>query len=416
MLESLLLSLPRELDYEVILVDDASTDGTREWLQTLKDPRIQTVLNHSNLGYARTNNVGVRLARGELIVLLNNDLLFEPGWLEPMLEILLSPCLNAGLVGNVQYRVADGRLDHAGVRLNAVGQLEHIKDLPGENVSYTKVLAVTGACMLLRKADLVAQGGFDEQYLNGCEDIDLCFKIRATHKAIYVAIGSRIRHHVGLSRESSALSNEHNSRNLFGNWRRTIKQELISLWATLLKSGPAAYANYLQGHLDPDFMGTPRTAAGVIAEAMLLRQEYRWARDLDETDPNVEIVDRCSSKGLLFVPNLNGYTLKESVEFTFENVCSVRNFYICGYTLDDCSQRPIAISIKINDIQHQTFFLKTGRNVNVGIIDPILLQGIINRFKVDAHFVDAPGQNTGDAGNTLVITHIVVDDHMVSDF
>jgi GT2 family glycosyltransferase len=329
MLESLLLSLPRELDYEVILVDDASTDGTREWLQTLKDPRIQTVLNHSNLGYARTNNVGVRLARGELIVLLNNDLLFEPGWLEPMLEILLSPCLNAGLVGNVQYRVADGRLDHAGVRLNAVGQLEHIKDLPGENVSYTKVLAVTGACMLLRKADLVAQGGFDEQYLNGCEDIDLCFKIRATHKAIYVAIGSRIRHHVGLSRESSALSNEHNSRNLFGNWRRTIKQELISLWATLLKSGPAAYANYLQGHLDPDFMGTPRTAAGVIAEAMLLRQEYRWARDLDETDPNVEIVDRCSSKGLLFVPNLNGYTLKESVEFTFENVCSVRNFYIC---------------------------------------------------------------------------------------
>jgi hypothetical protein len=60
--------------------------------------------------------------------------------------------------------------------------------------------------------------------------------------------------------------------------------------------------------------------------------------------------------------------------------------------------------------------LKTGRNVNVGIIDPILLQGIINRFKVDAHFVDAPGQNTGDAGNTLVITHIVVDDHMVSDF
>jgi GT2 family glycosyltransferase len=106
MLESLQASLPANLDYEIILVDDASTDGTREWLQQLNVPRVHTILNPLNGGYARANNTGVALARGEILGLLNNDLLFEPGWLEPMLDILGLPALNAGLVGNVQVRAA----------------------------------------------------------------------------------------------------------------------------------------------------------------------------------------------------------------------------------------------------------------------------------------------------------------------
>lgn len=173
MLESLLASLPIDLDYELIFVDDASTDGTREWLQQLHIPLIHKILNPHNMGYARANNAGVDLARGEILGLLNNDLLFAPGWLEPMLDILRSPELNAGLMGNVHYRVADGQLDHAGILLNAHAQFEHMQALAEAPVPYSKVLAVTGACMLLRKADFAAQGGFDEHFVNGCEDVDL---------------------------------------------------------------------------------------------------------------------------------------------------------------------------------------------------------------------------------------------------
>ena len=80
LLESLQASLPADLDYEVILVDDASTDGTREWLGPLDRPRVRKILKALNGGYARANNAGVGLARGEFLGLLNNDLLFEPGW------------------------------------------------------------------------------------------------------------------------------------------------------------------------------------------------------------------------------------------------------------------------------------------------------------------------------------------------
>ena len=125
-------------------------------------------------GFAKTNNAGVRQAAGQILGLLNNDLLFEPGWLEPMLAVLESPVLNAGCVGNVQYRVADGALDHAGVRLSCTGQFEHIQRLPEIGPGYARVLAVTGACLLMRKADFERAGGFDEVFVNGCEDVDLC--------------------------------------------------------------------------------------------------------------------------------------------------------------------------------------------------------------------------------------------------
>lgn len=188
MLASLQATIPPGLVHEIILIDYFSTDGTWAWLATLDgDPHIKTLLNPRNLGYAKTNNRAASVATGEVLALLNNDLLFEPGWLEPMLHILLSPTLYAGLVGNVQYRVVDGKLDHGGVLLNLNAQFGHIQTLAEDAPLHTKALTVTSACMLLRKVD------FDEQFVNDCEDIDLCFKLRTAGKAIYVATPPRRR-------------------------------------------------------------------------------------------------------------------------------------------------------------------------------------------------------------------------------
>ena len=77
-------TVPAGIDYEIILVDDGSTDGTREWLAALSDP-FRTRLNEANLGYAAANNRGAELATGERLFLLNNDLILNPGWLQPML-------------------------------------------------------------------------------------------------------------------------------------------------------------------------------------------------------------------------------------------------------------------------------------------------------------------------------------------
>ena len=78
-------SLERTLagwDYEWILIDDGSTDGTRDWLRSLPaDGRVRTVLNDTPRGYAANNNLGVELARAPLLCLLNNDTFLTPGWL-----------------------------------------------------------------------------------------------------------------------------------------------------------------------------------------------------------------------------------------------------------------------------------------------------------------------------------------------
>ena len=280
MLISLLASLPPGLDYEIILVDDFSTDGTRDWLATLSHPRIKVVLNPENLGYAASNNAGARLASGELLSLLNNDLLLAPGWLEPMAYVLRHPGLNAGLVGNVQYRVDDGQLDHAGVRLNRRGQFEHIQSLPHNEVGYQRSLALTGACLLVRKNDFSRAGGFDEGFVNGCEDYDLGFKIRKTGKQLFVATTSRIRHHVSLSRNQNTLQDLRNSRRLYARWRSKIKLNLASELAALSKPPPVFCGSHAKSLPQICAAPTHYSRAMITSEKILTSEESHWARIL----------------------------------------------------------------------------------------------------------------------------------------
>jgi GT2 family glycosyltransferase len=276
MLESLLASLPSDLVYEVILVDDFSTDGTRAWLATLDHPRIKTLLNPENLGYAASNNAGACLASGELLALLNNDLLLARGWLEPMAYVLRHPGLNAGLVGNVQYRVDDGQLDHAGVRLNHRGQFEHIQSLPHNEVGYQRSLALTGACLLIRKADFSSAGGFDDGFVNGCEDYDLCFKTRKAGKQLFVATASQVRHHVSLSRAQHNLQDLRNSRRLYAKWRDIIKSNLAT---ELAKSPDPTHYFCKNKNTFPETKNQsqkPYTSALKTAEYILLKEESEW--------------------------------------------------------------------------------------------------------------------------------------------
>ena len=108
MLATLRATLPTGLAHEIILVNDASTDNTRQWLANLTVPGLRVVQNDSNMGFARAVNAGVAHAKGKVLALLNNDLVLTPSWLEPMLDVIHNPWLHAGVVGNVQRRVADG--------------------------------------------------------------------------------------------------------------------------------------------------------------------------------------------------------------------------------------------------------------------------------------------------------------------
>jgi GT2 family glycosyltransferase len=416
MLATLQATIPDGLAHEIILIDDGSTDGTRAWLQTVLGPHIKTLLNAVNVGFAKTNNTAAAVAAGNVLALLNNDLLLEPGWLAPMLHTLQSPALNAGLVGNIQHRVADGALDHAGVVLNASAQFVHVQTLADHAPAVTKVLSVTGACVLMRKADFDAVGGLDESFVNGCEDIDLCFKLRAAGKAIYVANDSRIRHHVSLSRKVNNHQNQRNSRTLFSKWRKEIKQELTSVWAKLLLADPQAYADQISGRLSPVFLSTPHTAARVLAEAMLHREEAQWSRDLGAKDSNADIATRCHFAGLRYSGGLQAYTMAPVAEVALHGVAFVSNFFVCGRLVGGAPRQDISITIAVNGIQRQTFRLANERNFNVGIVYPVQLVGATNVFRVTVNFVNDAGQPLGDASAELLVTHLVIDDKVVLEW
>lgn len=210
MLESLERTVQWD-DCEVILVDDGSTDGTRAFLETLKArPNYKIVLNDQNLGFAKSNNRGVAVAQSDTLVLINNDLLFSDGWLEPMLE-LLETLPDVGAVGNVQRNLRTNLVDHAGIFFDLEGMPTHAHKnrCNPPRGKWIERNAVTAACLAIKRSTFLEVGGFDESYRNGFEDVDLSMKLRKRGFRLYVALRSVIGHHISVS----PGRNENNERN-----------------------------------------------------------------------------------------------------------------------------------------------------------------------------------------------------------
>lgn len=226
MLVSLRATVPSALDWEIIFIDDGSTDGTPAWLASLNEGNIRSARNPCNQGFAVTVNRGVEMARGELIVLLNNDLVLTKRWLEPMLVVHRRLGSKAGAIGNCQIASGTGLLDHAGICINLKGKPEHIRTrwsgTPLDCVSgYRRVVAATGACLLLSRQLWTDLNGFDTRFVNGCEDVDLCLRALAARKTNAVAIRSTVIHHVSSS-PGRKLRDEINTYRLTLKWQDTL--------------------------------------------------------------------------------------------------------------------------------------------------------------------------------------------------
>ena len=208
MLASLRATLPEDLEHEIIFIDDGSTDGTRDWLATLPPP-CRAILNERNLGFAASNNRAARAATGDLLFFLNNDLVLQPGWFEPMF-LLFTLRERLGLVGNRQNAHRDGSLDHCGVRFDSLGRPFHDRRRPWWKTlkRYSRYRAVTAACCAISREVFLDIGGFDEVYRNGYEDIDLCLRLNVRGYRNYVANQSTVLHHVSASPDRFVKEND----------------------------------------------------------------------------------------------------------------------------------------------------------------------------------------------------------------
>jgi GT2 family glycosyltransferase len=411
MLESLIKTIPQGIDFEIILINDASIDNTREWLQTLNFSNMKIIHNEKNQGYAKSNNIAAKSAEGDVLALLNNDLIFEGDWLSPMLEILSLSELKAGIVGNIQYKVSTNEIDHAGIELCNKAQFVHIHNIDNTK-DYSRQLAVTGACMLIRREDFDKVNGFSEVFINGCEDLDLCFKVKSLGKMIYLAHKSAIQHHVSMTRNLTNIQNEINSRLLLKKWRSLIKQELSQIWSRALFKDEQSFINeHFDGKL---LIHSPHVASRIIAENLIRREEHRWDKLIDKNDDAKRLNDNCLIKGLRYVESHTCYLIDESIVVTLKNIYSVVNFYLVGQVINPDLKEDIAITIKINELQEKTVYLDRQVNINAGIIYPIFMSEKENIIKVSINFYNPDNKALlDDARKSIVVRHFVLDEFTI---
>jgi len=417
MYRSLKETLPLGLKYEVIFVDDASTDGTRAWLAALTEPNIKVIFNSATLGYAKANNKALELASGQVIGLLNNDLVFESSWLEPMLDTLENPALKAGIVGNIQVRVLDGALDHVGIELNLRAKLEHVRWRQTDtSQAYLKVFALTGACCLIKKDILDRVRGLSEEFLNGCEDVDLCLKIVQLGLHSYVALDSTIRHHVSLTRGVNTLQNEKNSATLQLKWRAVLKREATTSWhKELIEQNTHVLAEYFDGEVFPERLSVPSAAAALIAENMLLRNEHQWARLLQQTSLNDDEKIKITCTGLSAEPNSEYLVASDVVILNVSGLRNVRNFCAYGHRVETATQSQCRITITVNNLQRKIFDVTNQRSFVLNIDKPLLLQEIDNAFKIFIEQTPNAKENKAEStiASPVLITHFMLDKRLV---
>lgn len=180
-------------NWEWIIGDSASEDGTEQYIKDLKDPRIKFVQRGTTEGsFSSINNELVEFSKGDYLLFLNNDTEPQPFWLyEMMSKIHQRP--HIGVVG-AKLLYSKGKIQHAGIAFIPQGPANLGKSVLG---SFPKGFAaqdryfqaVTGACMLMRASDFRVVGGFDPIYYFCYEDVDLCLKIRynLNKKVLYAA-------------------------------------------------------------------------------------------------------------------------------------------------------------------------------------------------------------------------------------
>ncbi len=183
-----------EISREIIVIDNASTDGTAEFLRRKSaDGTVRVLRNDPPLPFAASCNRGARAARGEYLVFLNNDTEALPGWLDAMMKCARS-VPGAGAVG-AKLIYPENTVQHAGIafyyseKYRRVNPYPIFKEFPRNAPAVSKLReyqAVTGACLLTPKRVFDETGGFDERFINCFEDVDYCLRLRENgYKVIY---------------------------------------------------------------------------------------------------------------------------------------------------------------------------------------------------------------------------------------
>ncbi|HYN22154.1 MAG TPA: glycosyltransferase family 2 protein, partial [Thermoanaerobaculia bacterium] len=200
------------VEWEILVLDNGSTDGTAEWLRE-KWPRVRILTSPVNLGFCAGNNrLAAEAADADALALLNNDTLPEPGWLAAMVDALRSAPADVAAVSGKIVDWEGERLDFGRGVMTFDGhafQLDFRRPLdrarlprPGE-----ELLFACGGNLLIRRSSFLGAGGFDESYFAYLEDVDLGWRLWSGGERVLFASEAVVRHRSNATSDLLGLFN-----------------------------------------------------------------------------------------------------------------------------------------------------------------------------------------------------------------
>lgn len=225
-LESVLASTDGQA-FELIVVDNASTDGTPTYLQALttRDQRVRAFFVDKNLGFATGVNVGLGEARGEALVILNNDTIVAPGWLTHLLRHLDDE--TTGLVGPVTNQ-APG-VARVGTSYRTYGEFLEAADVRTRAAGWCGVDRLTLFCAAMRRTVYLDIGPLDQRFEVGMfEDDDYCLRVAEAGLTCRLAEDVLV-HHFGEA-SFGRLVSDGRWMSIFGANRRRFEQKWGRTW------------------------------------------------------------------------------------------------------------------------------------------------------------------------------------------
>ncbi len=214
-IESVVKSI-HKISYEIIVVDNASSDDSVEALEGLKidDERLKIIANPENFGFSKANNIGVGKSSGRMVLFLNSDTLVYEKTLDGMVEFMdKNPEVGAS---TCFVRMPNGKLDDAAHRgfptparalshFSGLSKLLKFEPFSGYNLKHLKhdsaheIEALAGAFMMVRREAGEQVKWWDEDYFFYGEDIDFCYKLAQKDWKIYFVPEFEILHYKGVS-------------------------------------------------------------------------------------------------------------------------------------------------------------------------------------------------------------------------
>jgi GT2 family glycosyltransferase len=259
-------------NYDVTVIDHESDEP--ELLDFLACEtaanRLRVFSYRGRFNFSAMNNAAVRSTSGSLLLFLNNDVdSFSPRWLEQMTATFELDD-RIGAVGALLH-YPEGDIQHAGVVLNAKRLCQHAHyNWPADSLGYQgrirrlqEFSAVTAACLLVRRDAFDAVGGFDEQFPDDYNDIDLCLRLRSAGFAIVYQPNARATHWEGRTRTA----------------KETAKDAFVARWQHVFPRDPFYHPHLAATDFRPDGLGRWWRQRKAVALAKLLSGRESSVRD-----------------------------------------------------------------------------------------------------------------------------------------